>query len=458
MKRIAALVAMVMLAGACSGSDGQEQVGTEPGDSSPPTSAIAASSSVPTSDATADAWIDPTAVWLTEADVPEPWDLSGESQFEGYDLGANQSDCDAYWQLERLVSHDVASRLWFQPGANLDHDVYDTGPEAAAELLDTVRVMGNSCPVVNWNEGGTLSITNLESTSAGVEVIDMVSDTGEKHRVAYATRANLVSRLSYIHFGTEPGQAPPAHAEGEFERLVAAMVARLDAAAPGREPVPTTTSAPTSTSSPTNPPTVRPPSSVASTTLPPLPTLSPATTTTLEDNPLRAALLSADELPAGLSVARSDQHSPGDPDDQRIDGCPASESIVDLDTWFVLNQDLAGDSGITQVQQIVGRAPSAADAQAAVADFALIAQCDLSVDEEFQPDDVTGGSITGLAEGTAATLAFSEPTDGVHALLIAYQVGDVVGVLVVADLDQAPTVEQYRPMIDAAVARAAKLR
>ena len=434
MRSLVSILATALLAAGCSSGAQDVQVGTEttPADPDPiPTAAVTTTTT--SAPVLGDLHLDPASVLLTPSDVPAPWDLTGESEFDGYDIGPNQSDCDTYWTLDSVAAHPVASRLWFQPGANLDHDAFDAGVPAAEQLLAAAKSLPADCPSIRWNEGGALVVTHLPIAVDGVVSIQLTSDVGEVQWLAYAARANVVSRVRYVHFGIEPGAAVPTEALDDFARVVAAMARRLDQSAP-ETPTTTTSVAPA-------PPTTR----RVDTTQPPDPAF---------EHPLSAALLTEDELTTGLEVQSVDPHLPEQATDGWIGGCPASESIVTLDRWFSLQQEMVGPG--SDALQIVGRAPTAAAAETAVAQFAAMAECDPTLDEAFAETTFTGGVLSGIGPGTAAVLSIELP-EGHSAVFVAYHVQAIVGVLLVNQAGSPPGIENHAAMLTAALERAAAL-
>jgi hypothetical protein len=458
---LAVVVALATIAAGCSSDPDPVQVGlgadaddigagTGAQDDDETAPGTSSTTTVPgTAPDTGELWLDPFDAVLSERDVDGTWDPPSGGSFDGYNLGPNQTDCDTYWILESITDSLTVGRRWFQPGANLNHDVYDSGHDEAARIEVAAVDVVDDCPIVNWLEGGSLRISSFDLGRSDAVATEVVSDVGEISWTAYAVRANLLSRLHRVHF--EPGTQPSGDARQEFLDLVGTMIDRLNRA-PSLPDIDELPDEFTTTMPPNLPPT----------TEPPIPQLNPPpviTTTTLDpglfdEHPMAFALLVDSDLEqTNLRVDETEEAETGDPDDQRIPGCDASESIVALDGWFSLERSFRGDDGF-EWRQLVGRATSTTQAETAIAQFGLVGECVPLPDTDLEDAILTGGALDAIVGGTATFLDME--VDGFAARLVAYQVGDVVGVVVLSgSLErEIPTLDLLRTLTQAAIDRA----
>ena len=319
-----------------------------------------------------------------------PWEPPTSNETDGYDIGANQTDCDAFWAIERAAERPGATRSWFQPGANLDHTVHDTGDAIAIQIDAAFATLADLCPTVRWLEGGSFDIEVISTAAEGVQALELVNDTGEVEWVALAVRGNLVSRLRYVRFGDDASTQPDHEALEEFAELATAMLIRLAATDP--QPVPDSGPMP---SAPT----------------------------------LEAALVTAADLPGAYTETKTDTYESTDPDGEWIAGCDASRVVKVMDSWFTLERLLRPDDGGVGVQHLLGRAPNQNAARAAVAGIANMQDCDLSADVSLGGATLIGGVVPDGSGGLATYLQVSHPDEPDSGLLVAYHAHDVIGVL-----------------------------
>ena len=453
---LAVVVALATIAAGCSSDPDTVQVGlgAEADDIGTGTGAqgdnetgpgTSSTTTVPgTAPDTGELWLDPFDAVLSERDVDGTWDPPSGGSFDGYDLGPNQTDCDTYWILESITDSLTVGRRWFQPGTNLNHDVYDSGHDEAARIEVAAVDVVDDCPIVNWLEGGSLTISSFDLGRSDAVATEVVSDVGEISWTAYAVRANLLSRLHRVHF--EPGTQPSGDARQEFLELVGTMIDRLNGAPslPGIDEPPDafTTTMPPILAPPTIPPVTLPPVSITSSD----PDL-------LEQHPMAFALLTpADFVNADLEIDETSEVTPGEPGAQRIAGCDPSESIVDLDGWFALERSFLDDG--FEWAQLVGRAPSAAEAEDVIAQFGLIGACVPLPETDLEGASLSGGALDGIVGGDATLLDME--LDGFANRLVAYRAGDVVGVVILnGSLErELLSLDRQRALVQAAIDRA----
>lgn len=429
---------VALAAAACSSAPAEVAVGGNQGEIDEPPASSARTEPADTVPGTAPpepAALDRNGALLTEDDVAEPWEPPSFSESPGWDVGPNQTDCDAFWDMEAAAAHPFSHRLWFQPGANLNHDVFDTGPDVADAVMAAAARLVDECPTLSWGEGGTTSISGLPVDVDGVVAFELF-DGRDISWHAYASRSNLVSRLWRVHF--EPGSQPSGEAFDEFERLAVTMVDRLGAVEPGHPPTTTTWSTTTSTSPTTT-------------------SRSPTTTTSRpddhDDHPLVGLLLTESDVSKGLVIDETSLSTTSDPEDQLMEGCDASQSIATLDGWFGLQRSFTRDGGL-DVLHIVGRASSAEAAADAIAEFALIGDCTSPPNGELEVTVLAGGTLDGIDDGAATWLEMRSAVTA--ARFVAYHRGDVVGVVILGEWEsnQLALLELHRQLVQSAVDRA----
>ena len=99
---------------------------------------------------------------LADVDIGPPWEaMNRDVDRRGYDMGPNQTDCDAFWRLEQLGALGGGSAGWWLDGANLNHDVHRGGASGNGVGGSVVATLLASCSQVRWLEGGSFRIEKL---------------------------------------------------------------------------------------------------------------------------------------------------------------------------------------------------------------------------------------------------------------------------------------------------------
>lgn len=369
-----------------------------------------------------------------------PWEMQWRQlDAVGFGAGPNQTDCDDYWAYEELLGGDGGHVMWWIDGGNANHRVtrVENQGEALARLV-ALGAIADTCPVVNWNEGGSFTV---ELFTPDVDALIMRFDdtaSGEVTWVAVTLFGDLVSVMQIPLWTRADGTMIEVTLD-EMTAVAAEMAQRLHDAGPDRSPPPTTTNPKIPTIVAPPPPTTFPdvPTIVA-----PPPPVAPTTTVALDS--LGELLLTAAELPDGWEFSGIEPSSPGGSDDALIDACPAAQSLNDIDDallWEASFRTLAGREAL----QLIGDTDDPAVASALVQRFADVASCDLS---SLFADAVESGGLVEISGADAAGTLFIELPDqgGGRLELGAAAVGSIVVVFTIdAAFDGA---EPDRHMLD----------
>lgn len=210
------------------------------------------------------AWIDPADAVLAGLQIQGGAFDGSTSIFGGYDPGAVQTDCAPFTRFDGRVQFSGA--MWTQNGTefNLDHRVFDAGHMASGLQIAAGQV-ARECLTMQWLEGGEavneILPVELPKGWAGFRQSDVGTD--QFLWVAVASRENILSVVTYVHWGHEPGVGD----EQVFLAAVAAADRRLQSAPviapepPELRPAPSTTvpgTRPTTTTVPISPPVTGP--------------------------------------------------------------------------------------------------------------------------------------------------------------------------------------------------------
>jgi hypothetical protein len=333
---------------------------------------------------------------LPDNALAAPWEPQLRHVDEpGFEVGANQTDCESYWIMEELRGADGSRATWWTDGGSVDQYVSVlTGQEALGDVVE-LAFAAQRCPVVRWNEGGSFTTENV-TLRAGFGFKFTDEESGEVTWSAVARTGDLVSILDVALWAVADG-APVDFDADDLDGLafrMNALVARAASAPRGSSPV----TVPSSDGTPST-------------------TLEPAVTG------VGTSLLEQADLPPGFSSPRRRIHEVGVPGVELIESCPAAESIEIIDSVFEWAASADGPDGIV-VQQFIGVSASAEQAADVVAQFAEVATCDLS--EAFADTDVSGGPIEIQDADAAATLVFHSIDGAYVGELILLAVGDVV--------------------------------
>jgi hypothetical protein len=337
---------------------------------------------------------------LPDEALPPPWEPQWRRLDRiGYPAGANQTDCDEYWEYESLLGSAAAEALWWMDGGNANH--YVVRMDGEAEILTTlisIASIAANCPTVTWNEGGSFTTEMIEFDDAiGLRFDDAAS--GEVTWVLLTTFGDLVSVLSMPLWTPADGDLAEPSSD-ELSRLASLIYDRLEAAGAAEEPVDVSTTEP--------PPIVAPP-----TTDPPV-----------EVTGTGELLLGESDLPEGWALAGLEISSPSPTDQEVLDECPAAASIdlVDLGLeWEAEYESVFGSSAF----ELIGEMDSAAEASAAIEQFSTVWECDLGV--LIEGATTSGGPVV-LAGADAAGRLVLEAPDllDARAELVLAAIGNVV--------------------------------
>lgn len=469
--RALALVAALVTVAACS-SDGERLAGVEPpstgalvdesaGNSDPTTTAasVAPDATDPTSTTLAEPTEDPgsdpkrpfdedprtrvDAALLDDGDLGGAWEFQQRRPFgPGYDIGPNQTDCDPYWEFERLAELDGGVAGWWQAGAELRHEVYATGEDVDGLGARLIALVASGCPIVNWLEGGTFTVERVPIDVAGAEAMQFRSDGGEITMIALLSSGDLFSMIRVHRWPGGGGLV--AFTADDLAGVMRIAAARLAAA--GTAPPPTTLPLPTTLPTTT---TLAP-----TTTLPTTTTTLPTTTTTIDPAAAeqRGLLLTADDLGPDWSSNGPDPYAIGSQEDEN---CPALVAVNDISDLLAWEIDLSRDDGVV-VYQALGTASDASSASAMVEAFASIDECELP-DDAFGPAAPVSGPID-LAGADAASRLEWRVAEGSIELtlwLATVAVGDHVTILGVTtdDTVEADVADVFDLAADRAVGR-----
>ncbi len=288
-------------------------------------------------------------------DAPAPWDMRNRNvEAFAHDIGPNQTDCDPYWEYERIGRLEGGETMWWREGGNLNNMVRREGqPGQAAALMRVFADLPQTCGVTSWSEGDSFTIEPLDlSDVPGTDGIVALSidhvRTDEVLWLAFAQRADLISELRVTMWPESESGRIPSFSRVDFATVAATMSERLALAGEHVAAPPTTSTVPGERPdeiTPTLPtewldevPEFEPlPPQL---TIPPI-DVSPTTSDPLE--PLAAALLLPDELPDGWTAERAEVYDDGDGDggDDALAGCPESSIIVELDRRFEYSTELS---------------------------------------------------------------------------------------------------------------------
>lgn len=356
---------------------------------------------------------------LVGNDVPAPWDLMHRDLDSfAHDIGPNQTDCDPYWEYERLGRLQGGETMWWRDGGNLNHKVRrEDSPGQAAELISTFDDLALTCGVTSWSEGDSFTIEPLDlSDTPGTHGIVALSidhrRTDEVLWLAFAQRGDLISELRVTMWPASESGRIPAFSPSDFGTVAATMVDRLASAGPGQ--LAPQTSTPDSTlpgeppvevtrpTQPSQPPEIEIPENEP---LPAIssPPVSVPVTTTAPLGGVAGSLLTTDELPAGWTTNRAEVYDDFSDGEAPLSGCPDSIVIVELERHFDYSVDLSAE-GVSSWEsygvQFIGSLPGEVDPIALIESFATLA-CSGSEDGF---DYVLSGSTTEVTGAGAAAL------------------------------------------------------
>lgn len=329
---------------------------------------------------------------LDEQDVDGTWEFQHRTLDRiGDEIGGNQTDCDAYWEFERLVVHDGGETQWWQSGGGLTHHVFSSSGNVTEGLGPAlVHAIVERCPVVNWLEGGTFTVGAVDLSVAGASAMQFRSDVGETTVVALLTRGDLISVVR-LHRWPTAGAGQTTAAPDEFERIVRLAADRLAAArerTSGDEP-PVIVTAPE-----TDRPTID---------------VDPATTTTPDPDRVdaaaasrRDALLTTGELGDDWTFGEPERFETQPPEIDDCQGLVATDAISDLLEWEVSFEHADGIAG----NQAIGVGGDAATVTALVETFAGIDECDLG-DEGIAAGSAISGSMVVPGADAASRLQWT---------------------------------------------------
>ena len=350
---------------------------------------------------------------LPDEALPPPWEPQWRLLDQpGYGAGPNQTNCDVYWALEELRGGGGGHAMWWIDGGNANHYVRRIDRSNVDSALG-LGAIAERCPTVRWLEGGSFTVesVDLDHDAVGLKLTDEV--TGDVTWFAMTVFGDLLSVIDVPLWTNVEGEMVGFDRD-ELNRLVSLMYERLQSA--DTLPLPTTT-------------TIAPPTLVPATTAPPTttnPTPLPTTTVPPAVTGLGKLLLERGELPAGFAEPEVRAHRPDDPDPELVAICPAAESVDRIDA--MLTWSSTAERERVEIDQIIGRAESAAEASEVVLLFGEMAECELS--EMFGEATEASGGVIDIAGADAATSLVVEPTDGSFlGEIIAVAIDDVVMVV-----------------------------
>lgn len=313
----------------------------------------------------------------------------------GYPAGPNQTDCEPYWEYERLLGGDGGHAMWWVDGGNANHYVIRMADEMA--ILTNLIVVGSiaeECPLVTWNEGGSFTTELLEFDKAfGLRFDD--AESGEVTWVLVTTFGDLVSVLQ-IPLWTMADGTMIEFSSDDLTGLGDAMYQRLESAGPADERVVVTTT--------TEPRIVDPPETVVS--------------------GLGELLLTDTEAPDGWELDDVDEYIGDASEDVLVENCPAAASIDRIDAVLAWEAEFSSSGG-ANVLEMIGDIGSSAAATETIREFSLMADCDFGV---ILPNaTTTGGLIEIRGADLAANLVIESPDlNGARLELLVASVGPII--------------------------------
>jgi hypothetical protein len=413
MHRSAVLALLALVGAACSSGDGALSTGrtTLPADGLPIEVAVPhVSDAVPTDtteprkppDATPDpnsARLSIDEALLADVDIGPPWEaMNRDVDRRGYDMGPNQTDCDAYWDLEQLGALGGGSAGWWRDGANLNHDVHrgaasgeDIGGSVVARLLA-------SCSQVRWLEGGSFRIEKLPVAVDGAAAVSLIDEHGETTWLAVLSRADLISVVRVVRWPDANGELADVSVD-DFAHIVRLASDRLAAAGPLRDP---------GAATPATTPAIIPEPTVP--TVPTVPDVVDEADQALRDLLVDVADVAAvrpdrawenDGVQAFTNMEREDEST-----------CAAMISVNRISDALRWTSSISDDVGDVSIQQGIGIAEDADAAIEMVLGFAGVDACDPSDLELPEGAVVTSESLDVPGASAASRLVWEvDPPD-----------------------------------------------
>ena len=348
---------------------------------------------------------------LPDAAFSSPWEPQfRETDRTGYGAGPNQTDCAPYWALEEMRGAGGGHAMWWVDGGNANHYVARVPDPDDVSALFEIASIPKMCPTVRWNEGGAFTTESIPlDDGIGLRFTD--TGSGEITWFAVVTFGDLASVLDVPLWTNVDGERV-AFGRDDLNRLATQMDDLLRTAGPADPNIAPSTTAPVTTTP-----------NASTTTIPTRPTDAPVTG-------LGKLLLGPADLPAGYGAPRVRAHTSTGPDDDLVEICPAAASIDQIDALLEWSAGFSTDDNV-ELEQIIGRAPSATDASDVVELFAEVVDCDLS--KSFGADiESSGGMISIDGADAAASLLLTATDESFVGELIVMSVDDVVVIVSVA--------------------------